>query len=642
MGKILKNSVVIVVMISILLIGCSSSLNSSNIDIDEINIDRSENAIRNLVVSSTTEVTTLIPQLTQESVNHDISTNIFDYLVYPDCNGKLCPCMASSWESDEDCKEWTFHLREDICWVDVNGNKMADVTSRDFALGMEWSVNQAKCGGVGTAVTCEFIEGAKEYYSYTMSLKTGEAKEIPLEKFLDMVGVEIPDDHTIIYHCVRSCSFFPSIYSNTCMIPIPNDLVKKIGVDGYNSATNKELWYCGPYILSEFISGNEKILDPNPLWWGNEEHTRFESVTIKILENQTLAYQLFRTGEIDETVVPQSGIKVMLDDPDNEYIHMLTSVKYPSTPYGLMLNFHKNFEDGSVDTNWNKAVANENFRLSLLWGADYRERLMAVNPLEPYSAQNFIFNTEGVGYFSDGTEYSQRVCEKLGYGLNSNDKLERFDLEKALEYKEKAMEELKKEGVTFPIEVDLYVAAGKQSAVDEARLIAQAFEGLGKDYLKFDINTCAKSVYTDAAKPGYTSFAESGWGPDYNDPSSTLGTIVFDDATAYYAVSMLGFEYMDVNDPNSFESVELYEELCTFRDMYYDACETVDTDERLEKFADAECYMIEHALGFIPDIKSVENGISNIDQNSKSKAVGLSISKRYVDYKTNKNGIGVR
>ena len=76
--------------------------------------------------------------------------------------------------------------------------------------------------------------------------------------------------------------------------------------------------------------------------------------------------------------------------------------------------------------------------------------------------------------------------------------------------------------------------------------------------------------------------------------------------------------------------------------MYYDACETVDTDERLEKFADAECYMIEHALGFIPDIKSVENGISNIDQNSKSKAVGLSISKRYVDYKTNKNGIGVR
>ena len=114
MGKILKNSVVIVVMISILLIGCSSSLNSSNIDIDEINIDRSENAIRNLVVSSTTEVTTLIPQLTQESVNHDISTNIFDYLVYPDCNGKLCPCMASSWESDEDCKEWTFHLREDI------------------------------------------------------------------------------------------------------------------------------------------------------------------------------------------------------------------------------------------------------------------------------------------------------------------------------------------------------------------------------------------------------------------------------------------------------------------------------------------------------------------------------------------------
>ena len=38
-----------------------------------------------------------------------------------DCYGKLVPAIATSWEANEDSTVWTFHLRDDVDWVDCNG-----------------------------------------------------------------------------------------------------------------------------------------------------------------------------------------------------------------------------------------------------------------------------------------------------------------------------------------------------------------------------------------------------------------------------------------------------------------------------------------------------------------------------------------
>ena len=46
----------------------------------------------------------------QESIEHLSLIHIY---------GKPVPALAKSWEHNEDSTVWTFHLREDVDWVDT-------------------------------------------------------------------------------------------------------------------------------------------------------------------------------------------------------------------------------------------------------------------------------------------------------------------------------------------------------------------------------------------------------------------------------------------------------------------------------------------------------------------------------------------
>ena len=80
----------------------------------------------------------------QSASDFNVITNLVDGLVSYDCYGKPVPAIASSWESNEDASVWTFHLRDDVDWCDVNGNVVGHITSKDFLVGAEWVLNQYK------------------------------------------------------------------------------------------------------------------------------------------------------------------------------------------------------------------------------------------------------------------------------------------------------------------------------------------------------------------------------------------------------------------------------------------------------------------------------------------------------------------
>ena len=57
---------------------------------------------------------------------------------------------------------------------------------------------------------------------------------------------------------------------------------------------------------------------------------------------------------------------------------------------------------------------------------------------------------------------------------------------KAEELKKQAIEELSAKGVKFPVEMDYYIPAGSQLALDGATVLQENFaECLGDDYIKF-------------------------------------------------------------------------------------------------------------------------------------------------------------
>lgn len=122
---------------------------------------------------------------------------------------------------------------------------------------------------------------------------------------------------------------------------------------------------------------------------------------------------------------------------------------------------------------------------------------------------------EGVCFFSDGTDYVDRVKELIGMDSESDGvNLIRFNKEKALEYKEKAIEELTALGVTFPVNIDFWTSTST-SANKTAQIWKECFEdSLGTDFITFTINNYASSAAKEAYNPRLHSFLRSGWSAD--------------------------------------------------------------------------------------------------------------------------------
>ncbi len=73
----------------------------------------------------------------QTLTDANVVTNLWDGLMSFDCYGKLVPAIATSWEANEDSTVWPFHLRDDVDWVDCNGEVKEHITATDFLVGLE-------------------------------------------------------------------------------------------------------------------------------------------------------------------------------------------------------------------------------------------------------------------------------------------------------------------------------------------------------------------------------------------------------------------------------------------------------------------------------------------------------------------------
>jgi oligopeptide transport system substrate-binding protein len=306
-----------------------------------INLNTAEGAVQDLVTYETAarEVETLNVLNSQMATDLQVITNLQDGLLTNDTHGNLVPCLAETWGTEDNGLTWTFNLRQDACWVDVNGEKMADLTSADFVTGLEWVLNSAKNGGSNTSMPIDMIEGAGDYYEYTKGLDEEEAKALAPdnETFLEMVGIETPDDYTVVYHCTAELPYFDTVATYACLYPAPAALIEELGVDGFYGETNENMWYSGPYVMTEYIAQNEKILEPNPLWWGNSENTRFNSITVKMVDSADVAYQLYEAGDTHNISLTESALSIIYNDPSNQFYDYLAEML--PTKYSYQIHF---------------------------------------------------------------------------------------------------------------------------------------------------------------------------------------------------------------------------------------------------------------------------------------------------------------
>lgn len=580
--------------------------------------------IKNLVLTDTGELTTLFRPHAEGATEDHIIRNLVVNLLEFDNHGKLQPSAAESWGTEDGGQTWTFHLRDDVTWVDVNGNYKADVVADDWATTLEWILNYHKNDAFNTSMCLPIIEGAQEYYDYTQSLTEEEALALDKTKFFEMVGIECPDERTIVYHCTGHCTYFDTMCINPILYPTSQKLIDELGVENVVGMSNEQMWYSGAYTLTTYIPNNEKVLTRNPAYF-DKDCKLFDTVTIRVVESALVDDQLWETGEVDYTDVSESTLSTIMSDPNNKWNDYLVESRLEPYATNLLFNYNKMNEDGTPDTNWNTAVANEAFRKSIYWGLDLTNIWYSGNPINPLNLESLGFTCKDFVFFENGDDYSSHVISQLDIPESDGKSPRRYQPDKAEQFKQQAMEELSAKGVTFPITIDYYIKAGVETAVDTATIMKEIFEALGTDYITFNIKTYVSSYNQEVSTPALDCFSTSMWGADFLDVSNWLDQCLYQNEAALYSKSNMHLD--GITDP------ELIEQFTTFTNMVY-AAEGIydDMDARNQAFADAEAYLINHAL-VIPWSYRCYWTMTKINEYSKSYS-GCGIGWQFKNWET--------
>ena len=575
---------------------------------------------------------------TQKAEDANVITNLWDGLLSFDCYGKVVPAIASSWEHNDDSTVWTFHLRDDVDWVDANGEVKDHLTSKDFLVGFEWVMNSYKNEANNTSMPNDTVVGAADYYEQTKAAGDAAADMTYEDMLAAGVGIEAPDDYTLVFTCKDSCPYFDTVAAYNSFYPVAPALLDELGIEGFRGCDNTTMWYNGPYVVEEYIQGNTKSYIPNPSYYDAANVSRFERLTITMISDGSISLQLYENRELDEVDLGESSIATIQADPSNVFNQQLCEKRPKKFSYCFIFNYDKRKADGTADENWNKAIANKAFRQCFSKGLELSKFYARYNPINPLKCENDFFTMSGLCYTTDGTDYTSLVAQELGLDGEKYDgktmKRLRANNGDITDLKKQAMDELSAIGVTFPVHCSYYILAGSTTALDSATVLKQCFtDSFGDDFIVLDIETFVSSTMKEVVAPKLQSFVHMGWGADFGDPINFLAQIIVHDDNAYYSCNMTNIEGIAENGAADYQKdlVAAYEQ---FTDLVNEGRVIVnDTDARYAAFAKAEAYFLEENLIF-PTVYDVTWCLTHANEYSKINAMYGPCNYKAVNWET--------
>jgi peptide/nickel transport system substrate-binding protein/oligopeptide transport system substrate-binding protein len=221
--------------------------------------------------------------------------------------------VAEKWDLSEDKKTWVFTLREySRYW---NGDT---VRAEDFKSAWLSVLDPQRQSPYSSLF--DIIEGARDYR---------------LGKTLDTskVGIEAPDDKTLIVHLSSPASFFPSMLCHHSFSPAHPSMLK---LDDWSSTSPISN---GPFYLLKNDSGS-LTLAKNELYW-DAANVELSKIIVKWSKDEDEAAELWNLGEARwvsgdvnlEKVKDRSGL--MINPIFGTYYYYIRSVHKPWNDYHI-------------------------------------------------------------------------------------------------------------------------------------------------------------------------------------------------------------------------------------------------------------------------------------------------------------------
>ena len=541
------------------------------------------------------EVTTLNYLITTQENEMSIAANVVDCLVEYDNYGNIEPALALEWSSNEDATVWTFTLRQGVKWVDKDGNEIAEVTAADFVNSARY-VCDAVNAAAGASQYTNIVSGAEEFNEWTayqlaledatqgtdengnivfyVTNEDGEQEilETVEEATAEGVGVKAIDDYTLEYTLTKSCPYFVSMVSTGPFMPSNHEFMTEVG-DKFGTS-NEYLLYCGAYVLSTYQPQNQRIMTKNASYW-EPESVHIDSVVSKYnAEASSVSTTMYLAGDIDAASVSSDLLTAMLEDP--EYADDIHPTRASTSySYWYLFNFDANFAEEFEPANWELAVNNENFRLSITSALNRVAALSASDAMDPASLVSNTITPAGFASASaDFTTYGELAAISSG---------DYYNTEAALNYKAAAIEELTAAGATFPVKVLVLYNPTSSSWANESQIVEQSLENtLGTDYIDIIVQAGPDTGFLNERRAGNYALMKCNWGADYADPETWTDPFVEGSKYSFIFKS---------EDPTTQALFAEYTALV-------DAAKAVtnDMDARFEAFAKAEALLLKHGF----------------------------------------------
>jgi oligopeptide transport system substrate-binding protein len=250
------------------------------------------------------EPPSLDPGLATDTTSSNVLLNIMDPLVRLDPKtNEAIPSLAESWDVSEDGKTVTYHLRQDGKWT--NGDP---VTAKDFVY--SWKRTLSPELAADYAYQLYGIEGALDYNSCTKNC----------DALADKVGVEAPDDFTLVVHLTSPQPWFIQQSAHHSFLAVNQKAVEQFG-DKWTEASN--IVTDGPFKVAKWEHDAELDLVK---WdeWRDADSVTLTSVPGKIIVDGTTRVQAFESGEVD--VFDGAGL------PPDEIARLKETPEYEAYP----------------------------------------------------------------------------------------------------------------------------------------------------------------------------------------------------------------------------------------------------------------------------------------------------------------------
>lgn len=510
-----------------------------------------------------------------------------DNLIEYDCENMPQPALAESWEISEDGLTYTFKIREGVKWVDNQGRVVADMKADDFVAGMQHVLDAQ--GGLEFLVDNKIVNaheyingeitdfaevGVKALDDHTLQYTLTE----PVTYFMTMLNYSVFSPMSRDYFLSKGGAFGIEAFQDAS------------NSDKYTYGKNPEsIAYCGPYLCTSYTPENSVVYEANPEWW-NKDNLQLKKIqwTYNDGKDPTKAYKDAVAGTIASAGLTSAAVESCKKDGRFDKYARVSGTE--ATTFTMFFNMNRqayaNFNDAtkavSTMTEDQKmaehiALNNVHFRRAVAMGIDMGaynaqvvgEELKYISVRNSYTPGDFVTLEEETTVSINGTDktypagtyYGQIVQDQIDADgvkikvwdpeTQSSDGFSGwYNPEAAMEELKIAIEEVKEYGLEIspenPVHLDLPFPVSNEAYTNRANALKQSVETSLQGNVVINLVSCADfPEWSDCgfscetgAQANYSLYDNSGWGPDYGDPSSYLDTML--DEYAGYVTKNMG------------------------------------------------------------------------------------------------------